>query len=213
ARQPSRAESCQGPVSDEATTVAENLLKRPSSQQRMPARVLEDTNVGMLLSAFSSARDPSRAWMLLGSALSVGIRIDGQSLGCLMLQALPHQQAALLATHLPAASGCSRRDGFQVAATTAAAMLLASSGDSSSALSLLEPLVSEGLLDLGARRLWLACGGPEKEMGPIPVNGSSWDVRPGTPYAKEMRLLQYVLSNASPGDPASVCEVLKMKLL
>jgi len=29
---------------------------------------------------------------------------------------------------------------------------------------------------------------------------------PGTPYAKELRLLQYVLEHATPGDPVSVCE-------
>jgi len=152
----------------------------------------------MMLWAFSTLPDLTLASKLLQASRAAGQRLDGLSLSGMFMafqQRHMHQHCAALVQ-----ANLAKGSMFAVAASMSAARL-AESGDATGALELLQSAATGGL-NAASQQVWIACGGCVKSMPPC-----SDDRFPdlGEPYAKELRLLQHVLTTAERGNVESVC--------
>lgn len=158
-------------------------------------------NIGMALLAFSFLDDLSVADRVLHAAKARGYDFDGLSLGSMFSayqRRAMHAEAAYLVHDFLGPM-------MPTVATNDAAMLLAVGGRAEEALHLLRCLASSGLTDVVSERVWLACAGSAAEA-------RTWVAAlppPAEPYAKEQRLLRYVLASAPAGNSKASCEAVE----
>jgi len=171
-----------------------------SAMRRLSGRVpeLPSRNVGMLLWSFCQLGDLSLALSVLDASKMAGQYLDGLSMGGVVMayqrKHMRHEQASLLQSHLSGGSST-------VVASDVSAMLLAEAGSPADALTLLGASTKTDKIGPLSWKIWTACGGEGGIFQVVPPLPVSLD----EPYAKELRVLQHVLTAATAGDVASVC--------
>jgi len=165
------------------------------------------------------------AWALLAGAESSGRMLTALCFGALLMECeqrglLEHERKVLQG--LEGLGGDGGNDAhancraLSAAAVNTAVMRLLEMDQGSQAADVLEDMSQCGQRkDMDADLADVShCAGAEPDVAAaskptVPLSSRDWGVPAGTPYAKELRLLNFVLERARPGDAASVCEAIE----
>ncbi|CAE8595044.1 unnamed protein product, partial [Polarella glacialis] len=186
--------------------LAEMLAKSRTAGKHLPAAGASPNAISFSTTMLACMREGSweLALGLLDDMSAVSVELDLTGYGRLLVEAEQRSHGGREAFLLQRL-GAGR---WAAAAEEAAALLLQLPWP---------PKPSSSRLGAVTARLWQACGGTGRAQYEGSVGQSGWegDVsraelqdagQQRAAHAKELRLLQHVLRNATPGDAASVCE-------